>query len=700
MDTTAGSHIFISYKSEQRSFAFMVRDKIIEWGYEPWLDVDRLQPGTYWADDIDHALKTCRACLGIMTPQAISSRSVTNEWDLAVIRGVLFIPLMFEYTEPHYKYIDIQYIDFRERTTNQAFEQLRMRLDAQYPQSTAKQPSRDPYHGYLQQLYERINKYLSAKLVTSLHDEEGHPEPINVTTKQTTDTVDVLFEKHKDIDPLFVIGGIADYPQQEFDDFAKVFEYYEGRVLLLGEPGSGKTITLLNYARDAIIRRYNDISAPLPILGIIPSWDVSNSSISEWLASSFGVPRNTIQLIRDGQTLLLLDGLDELSQERPMDPLKPDGAKFDPRARFLDTIPSNNKILITCRVRDYWDIGEKARLFGAVTLTPLTDKQIQAFLADSPELWQALYADRKLREVARNPLLLSLFAFAYKKASPDELQTLVDLTKSSDDLRAKIFDAYIHERYEHELRKRNKLLSYDLSTIFGILGQLAILQKSLETNTGSPRGREAEFNTASNDATEILRSLLHDDPFTFIENTTRLHLIIQPQEHKPTFIHDTFRDYFALKYCIHQSGQPGHTWLKKRMIEILKRSDSSQSIPPLMMLLKDTNRDIRSRATLALGSKNDDRANEALIEAMSDINRDTRNYAAIAMGKYKLPNAISKLTALLLNDDYFRTRRSAAWALGEIGNKEAVSILKTSLEHEEHPKVRSAVIKALDQLNK
>ncbi len=39
---TDSGRIFISYKSDQRQLAFMVRDKLREWDYETWMDVDTL----------------------------------------------------------------------------------------------------------------------------------------------------------------------------------------------------------------------------------------------------------------------------------------------------------------------------------------------------------------------------------------------------------------------------------------------------------------------------------------------------------------------------------------------------------------------------------------------------------------------------------------------------------------------------------
>src|SRR5260221_3563533 len=275
------AHIFISYKSEQRDLALTVQHKLLEWGYETWLDVDRLKPGDQWADEIDIALKTAHACLAIMTPASISSRYVTNEWDMAIMQGKLFIPLMFHKTDPHYKYVDIQYIDFSKPDRIESFDQLKARLADYHMNSTMT--TIDPYREYLQQLYDRINRYLAARLITRLRDEEGRPSPISLSINRSDDAVDVLFRKREEIDPLFAVGGLVDQSPQEFTDFIKAVEFYDGRVLLLGEPGSGKTITLLNFARDAVVKRFQDKTSPVPILGIVPTWDADkNVLLTEW----------------------------------------------------------------------------------------------------------------------------------------------------------------------------------------------------------------------------------------------------------------------------------------------------------------------------------------------------------------------------------------------------------------------------------
>ena len=57
-----------------------------------------------------------------------------------------------------------------------------------------------------------------------------------------------------------------------------------GRTLLiLGEPGSGKTVTLLKLAESLISRAENDLSQPLPIVLNLSFWGKYRKSIADWI---------------------------------------------------------------------------------------------------------------------------------------------------------------------------------------------------------------------------------------------------------------------------------------------------------------------------------------------------------------------------------------------------------------------------------
>ena len=566
-------HIFISYKTEERELALKVRDHIQAWGYETWLDVDRLQAGTYWANHIDHALKHCRACVAVVTPHSLASRYVTNEWDLAIMQGKPLLPLMFEHTDPHYKYIDIQYIDFTSGPPDDGYARLRSRLEG----LTAAQapPRADPHADYLQSLFDRINAYLSAKLIKSLRDEQGLPDPIQLGVETTNDAVDVLFHRREQVDPLFLAGGLAEETTAEFDDFTRAFEFFDGRVLLLGEPGAGKTVTLLHFARDAIVRRRNTPDAPLPILALIPTWDAV-TPVEQWIASVYGAPDNASEIMRRGHALLLLDGLDELGSEKEVRKGERIVESFDPRERFMQQLPASNQLLLASRTREYQDVGRKIALNGAITLRSLNTDQIAHYLAAQPELLAFVESEDSLREWLDTPLLLSFFALAYESMSPGERAQLTGMLDDAGEFRATIFDNYVRERYRHEENKyrlRGEQMPMSLNELLSIMSRIALrnmvsfdrydttshgahLQPMIrqQHNAIRPDDRihnEWGFHAETFDKAGDWRvnTMIHFTEMPAVELACQLNLVLADDD-RYQFIHLLLRNHFAYLRCV------------------------------------------------------------------------------------------------------------------------------------------------------
>lgn len=469
--------IFISYKRENEDFARRLREKLLEWRHITWIDVHDIPAGASWADAIEKGLKGSDVVVGVLSPLAVQSQNVKNEWDWAIVHETRLILLMHQDCDVPLNQIRLNYIDCRNEKEAAGLEKLRSALTT--PDATAPRPP-DEFLSYLQKLYARINTYLGQKIIATLRTDEGMPEPIALAGETTPEAVALFGEQP--FDPLLEIGGIElDAPRAEpVHDFQTAFAQLNGRVLLLGEPGAGNTITLLQLGREAVVRRINDAHAPLPILGIIPTWDAQNKTpLAEWLITGDPILRDAglpiREIMQQGRALLLLDGLDELGGERPVDPNKPDGERFDPRKRFMEGLPAKNQILVTCRRQDYAEIGEKIHLNGAVTLQPLSEAQIRAYLKGTEVLWQAVQNDDGLRKMAETPLLLSFFAFAYHD-HPEDAEQLVNLADSPGDLRDAIFERYVQGRYEHEARKaklRGEKMPFALEEITAYLRQQA-----------------------------------------------------------------------------------------------------------------------------------------------------------------------------------------------------------------------------------
>ncbi len=95
---------------------------------------------------------------------------------------------------------------------------------------------------------------------------------------------------------------------RSFSNFLECYQHYDGRLLLLGDPGAGKTTTLLAFAREAVARRLEDKENPLPILGRLAEWLSDIPQPNWWMPNSIGDTEHTNPKKID------FDKLDELSR--------------------------------------------------------------------------------------------------------------------------------------------------------------------------------------------------------------------------------------------------------------------------------------------------------------------------------------------------------------------------------------------------
>lgn len=90
----------------------------------------------------------------------------------------------------------------------------------------------------------------------------------------------------------------------------------QGRLLILGEPGAGKTTELVALAYDLLKKAEQDALAPILIIFELSNWQI-DTSIMQWLAEQskriYGLKEAIGEKwLEEEQMFLLLDGLDEL----------------------------------------------------------------------------------------------------------------------------------------------------------------------------------------------------------------------------------------------------------------------------------------------------------------------------------------------------------------------------------------------------
>ncbi|MBD2461747.1 NACHT domain-containing protein [Oscillatoria sp. FACHB-1407] len=226
-----------------------------------------------------------------------------------------------------------------------------------------------------------------------------------------------------------------------------VFDQMEaGRTLLiLGEPGSGKTITLLKLAEDLIARTETDFSQPIPVVFNLSSWARKPQSIKTWLIQELLEKYQVSKAL--GKTwvetealILLLDGLDEVKAEQR-------SACVQALNQFMQTY-GTTELTICCRIKDYQALAQQLMLRSAVCIQPLTLDQIDHYVDQVGEqlnaLKTALHQDEELQALAQSPLMLSIMTLAYQGCAVEEIKhsgTIVDY-------RHRLFDAYIERMFQ------------------------------------------------------------------------------------------------------------------------------------------------------------------------------------------------------------------------------------------------------------
>ena len=222
-----------------------------------------------------------------------------------------------------------------------------------------------------------------------------------------------------------------------------VFQAAQSTLLVLGEPGAGKTTTVLELARDLIGRARDSAAEPAPVVLALSTWRGEQARMADWIVAELGsryqVPRRVaLDWLENGRLVLVLDGLDEVAEER--------------RAACVAAINAFEErfhppgLAVTCRVAEYGALPAKLRLRSAICLQPLTAEQVRAyFRAAGPRLDSlnaALEQDEALRELARSPLLLSVMTMAWRDVPAGTAAPFMGRQRP-EEVRRRLFGAYV-----------------------------------------------------------------------------------------------------------------------------------------------------------------------------------------------------------------------------------------------------------------
>jgi serine/threonine protein kinase len=279
--------------------------------------------------------------------------------------------------------------------------------------------------------------------------------------------------------PWGMLWETPEQARQPLQKNLKIFDLFQqmgigGSLLILGQPGAGKTISLLELASDLITGAEQDINQPIPVVFNLSAWTNAKITIAEWLVRELNTKYQVSKeigktWIKNQQLLLLLDGLDEVSTDH-RDACVAAINKFS--QEYGET-----GIVVCSRIKDYEALSERLFFQGAVFIQPLTLEQIRVYLdkvgSELTALSTTLQADTTMQELAKSPLMLSIMTLAYQGVSVTDLPGM-----NLEERRQHLFDKYIQRMFA----RRNANTQYSQKQAMNWLIWLAQkLQKQSQT---------------------------------------------------------------------------------------------------------------------------------------------------------------------------------------------------------------------------
>ncbi len=230
---------------------------------------------------------------------------------------------------------------------------------------------------------------------------------------------------------------------------SQIFDELDRSLLILGAPGSGKTITLLQLAHDLLNQAVSDetYSQAIPVIFNLSTWN-KDVTLFDWLGvelvSKYQIPKRIgRQWLEHHRILPLLDGLDEVRSEHR-------NSCVEAINQFREEFGLAG-LVVCSRTEEYISLSKRLTLNGAVRLQPLTLDQVYDYLdmagSKLEALQKALQIDESLKTLATSPLMLGIMSLAYQDIPA---KTLVNPSLSAETRRKHLFDTYVERMFKRK----------------------------------------------------------------------------------------------------------------------------------------------------------------------------------------------------------------------------------------------------------
>jgi hypothetical protein len=246
------------------------------------------------------------------------------------------------------------------------------------------------------------------------------------------------------------------------------------RLVVLGEPGAGKTMLMVGLVLDLLARRA--IGGPVPVLVSLPSWNPVHQDLHGWLGAQLAIDHPSLviaappgtaggtriaALLEAGLLLPILDGLDEI----------PDVVRGSAITKINDALRPGEKLVVTCRTEQYKaavqpsvGVGAPLQASAAVELGPLNADDVRSYFLDTagPDAearWRpvltALGTETPAGQALTTPLMVALARAIYNPRPGELAGNLPDPAELCDgsalpdraSVERHLFEAFIRAAY-------------------------------------------------------------------------------------------------------------------------------------------------------------------------------------------------------------------------------------------------------------
>lgn len=324
-----------------------------------------------------------------------------------------------------------------------------------------------------------------------------------------------------------------------------IFAKPNQKSIILGKAGSGKTVFLQHLLSSYAQGEWDNLSHfPIPIYVELKTLDFSvdkiETSLQEYLYNEL-IHADTndehakdflLRILKNGQLILLLNGLDEV---------KVDPKKVNTLINLLKKdFYKNCRVIFTCRLEAWEQFKKPFFDYQLIEVKSFDDSQIRQFILNSwqmqekksvAELMELLNNNPNIKNLAKNPFLLTLLIYDY--THPENINTPFELPNS----RVEFYERATEKLFRQEYRAipQDRHINYHQ-----VLQELAFISQTEHSISLTEQKTEDGIR-------EAYKSYRDSQIPSFKEITLALREsgLLLYEDGKYKFAHSTLREYYV-----------------------------------------------------------------------------------------------------------------------------------------------------------